>query len=339
LKVSSLLLLLLVSLSSLPAVCAQEQQNMTRLQLFRQRMQQRKQSQSGANQSADPSAANRADSDDSEATQPANRPSAAAVSAALVAQDVAYGPEQRQKLDIYAPPKQNILAPVVLFVHGGGWKRGNKSQHSAKGVAFANHGVVFVCTNYRLAPNVVHPKQIQDIASAFAWVNTNIKKYGGDPYKMFVMGHSAGAHLVDLLATNDKYLAEKGLSFSDVKGVVSLDTASLNLVERGSQPGLASKMVGEMVETAFGHDRNTLIDASPMLNIQKGKKYPPFLMFYSAQRADSRAAHKEFEQTLLDSGGTITLRSEPLNHAEISQGAGNEQSDIFVQSLQFIQGK
>ena len=253
------------------------------------------------------------------------------------AHNVSYGEDERQKLDVYAPHEHKALLPVVLFVHGGGWSMGNKRQHIAKGDAFAKHDVVCVCTNYRLAPNVMHPKQIEDIASAFAWVKTHIKEYGGNPDQIFVMGHSAGAQLVDLLATNDKYLAQKGLSLKDVKGVISLDTASLNLLERGKEPGEAGEKVGEMIETAFGHDRKTLIDASPTLSIHQGKTYPPFLMFCGKKRADARAAHTQFEKALRKVGGNVTVKLVPLSHRDISLGAGDEQSPVFKESLAFIQ--
>ncbi len=242
--------------------------------------------------------------------------------------------QKRQKLDVYAPPKGTVGAPVVLFAHGGGWATGNKSQHAIKGSTYANHGVLFICTNYQLAPNVMHPKQVQDIASAFAWVKAHAKEYGGDPNKIYVMGHSAGAQLVDLLATNDKYLAEKGLKLSDIKGCISLDTASLNLKDRRSMPEQSPAF--QMVANAFGKDPKVLADASPMLNLVKGKKYPPFLMIASAFRRDSKAAHFEFEKSVQAVGGTITTTYVPLDHKGVNKAAGTEGTDVFKQCLAFI---
>ena len=255
------------------------------------------------------------------------------------ARDVAFGSDPLQKLDVYAPAKGSPLGPVILFAHGGGWKRGDKKQHGVKGAAYSSQGVLFISTNYRLAPNVMHPKEIEDIASAFAWVKAHAAQYGGDPNRIYVMGHSAGAHLVDLLATNDKYLAEKGLKLSDIKGCISLDTASLDLTERAALPGPASKMVADMVKVAFGTDPKVLTDASPMLQLHKGKTYPNFLMICSGNRRDSLAAHKQFEKAVHDANGTVTTKVVPLNHGEISQAAGNTKTDVFQTCMSFVQGK
>jgi acetyl esterase/lipase len=255
------------------------------------------------------------------------------------ARDVAYGSDPLQKLDVYAPAKGSPPGPVILFAHGGGWKRGDKKQHGAKGAAYSSHGVLFISTNYRLAPNVMHPKEIQDIAGAFAWTKAHAAEYGGDPNRIYVMGHSAGAHLVDLLATNDKYLEEKGLKLSDVKGCISLDTASLDLTERASLPGPASKMVADMIKNAFGTDPKVLTEASPLLQLHTGKTYPKFLMICSGNRRDSLAAHKQFEKAVHDAGGSVITKVVPLNHGEISQAAGNEKTDVFTQILAFVEGK
>lgn len=255
------------------------------------------------------------------------------------ARDVAYGSDPLQKLDVYAPAKGKATGPVILFAHGGGWKRGDKRQHGPKGAAYSSNGIVFISTNYRLAPNVMHPKEIEDIASAFAWVKAHAKDYGGDPNKIYVMGHSAGAHLVDLLSTNEKFLAEKALKLSDIKGCISLDTASLDLTERAKMPGVASKMVGEMVTTAFGTDPKVLTEASPLLQLKKGKTYPPFLMICGANRRDSMAAHTAFDKAVHDCGGTVTTKVVPLNHGQISQAAGNSSTDVFAACLNFVEGK
>ncbi len=255
------------------------------------------------------------------------------------ARDVAYGTDPLQKLDVYAPARGTARGPVILFAHGGGWKRGDKKQHGVKGAAYSGKGILFISTNYRLAPNVMHPKEIEDIASAFAWVKAHAKDYGGDPNKIYVMGHSAGAHLVDLLSTNEKFLAEKGLKLSDIKGCISLDTASLDLTERAKLPGLASKMVGEMVTNAFGTDPKVLKEASPLLQLQKGKTYPPFLMICGANRKDSMAAHKAFDKAVHECGGTVITKVVPLNHGQISQAAGNTKTDVFAACLAFIEGK
>ncbi|MBX9724901.1 MAG: alpha/beta hydrolase [Candidatus Obscuribacterales bacterium] len=253
-----------------------------------------------------------------------------------VQHDLAYGKEPRQKLDVYAPKDKKTLHPIVLFVHGGGWRVGNKSQQVDKGAVFASNGVVFVSTNYRLAPEVQHPLQIQDIASAFAWVKKHAAEFGGDPDKIFLMGHSAGAQLVDLLGTNDRFLLEQELSLKDVKGVISLDTASLNLGERSKESTAEGAMVGDMIKSAFGTDPKVLADASPTLCIKTGKSYPPFLMFCGERRTSCVAQHGKFEAALKKAGGTVKVYPVPLSHGAISQAAGQEDTDIFKKSMALI---
>ncbi len=253
-----------------------------------------------------------------------------------VKRDIEYGTEPRQKLDVYAPKDRKTLHPVLIFVHGGGWRVGNKSQHVEKGAVFAANGVLFVATNYRLAPEVQHPLQIQDIASAFAWVKKHAEEFGGNPNQIYLMGHSAGAQLVDLLGTNDRFLVEKGLSLKDVKGVISLDTASLNLGERSKESTAEGAMVGDMIKSAFGTDPKVLADASPTLCIKAGKSYPPFLMFCGERRTSCVAQHEKFEAAFKKVGATVKVCPVPLSHGAISQAAGQADTDIFKQSLALI---
>ena len=152
------------------------------------------------------------------------------------------------------------------------------------------------------------------------------------------MGHSAGAHLVDLRATNDRYLIEKGMTLKDIKGVISLDTASLNLAERKAEDTREANIVGGMIDAAFGTDPKTLADASPTLAIHPGKQYPPFLMFCGEKRASCQVQHKKFSDALTKAGGQVSIKVVPLSHSEINQAAGQTDSSIFKDSLKFIKG-
>lgn len=250
--------------------------------------------------------------------------------------NVAYGKEARQVLDIYTPKQAKGPLPVIFFCHGGGWRIGNKSMHVEKGSSWASNGVIFVSTNYRLAPEATHPKQIQDVASAFAWVKSHATEIGADPNRLYVMGHSAGAQLVDLLGTNERFLAEKGLSLKDIRGVISLDTASLDLNQRLSDGSPEGKAVGDMITTAFGSDPKILAEASPTSNIHSGQKYPDFLLFCGAKRVACVAQHKVFSQALEKAGGKVTVRAVPLSHSEISKAAGQPNSDIFKEVMEFV---
>lgn len=131
-------------------------------------------------------------------------------------------PHARQVLDVYAPADAKNL-PVVFWIHGGGWQTGDKSEVQLKPKAFVEKGFVFVATNYRLLPDVDIGTIVRDVAKAAGWVHKNIAEHGGDPKKLFVMGHSAGAQLAALICIDDRYLKAEGVPLSAVKGCVPVD--------------------------------------------------------------------------------------------------------------------
>jgi acetyl esterase/lipase len=197
--------------------------------------------------------------------------------------DLAYGREADQSLDIYYPDRcLAARCPVVMWVHGGGWRTGDKGNNGAKDLAatWENAGAVVVTLNYRLTPDVVHPAHVQDVAAGIAWTRANIGRYGGDPQRLFLLGHSAGAHLVALVATDPQYLAAHGLGLREsVSGVMPIDTASYDLVANN---GTA---VGRMIENAFGTDPAVLRAASPLLIVKPGSQdYPPFVIAAAKRR-------------------------------------------------------
>ena len=111
----------------------------------------------------------------------------------------------RQKVDIYAPAGAKNL-PVVFWIHGGGWQAGDKTSVQIKPQVFVEKGFVFVSTNYRLLPTVEMPAIVQDIAKSIHWVHDHIAEHGGDPKRILVMGHSAGAQLAALICTDERFL-------------------------------------------------------------------------------------------------------------------------------------
>ena len=129
---------------------------------------------------------------------------------------------ERQVLDVYAPDEAKDL-PVVFWIHGGGWQTGDKSDVQVKPRVFTERGFVFVSTNYRLLPHVEMEVLFRDVAKSLGWVHKNIARYGGDPNRIFVMGHSAGAQLAALLCIDDRYLQAEGVPFDALKGCVPVD--------------------------------------------------------------------------------------------------------------------
>jgi len=209
---------------------------------------------------------------------------------------------KKHKLDIYFP-KGKKNCPVLFFVHGGAWKSGDRAQYPLLGKGFAEQGIVTVVISYRLSPGVQHPAHIQDTAKAFAWVCDNIGKHGGRADRIFAAGHSAGGHLVALLATNPEFLKAEGRTAKDIRGVLPMSGVFTIL------PGIMSG--------AFGNDAEIIRKASP--TNCAGPNLPPFLISYAssdiptlgsmAEQLDRKLRDNKVESTL--------LRMEDRNHITI----------------------
>jgi len=135
---------------------------------------------------------------------------------------LAYGDDPRQKLDIYRPVTALPDAPVVVFFYGGSWNSGSRDDYGFVGEALAARGIVVVIADYRLYPQVRYPRFLQDGAQAVAWAYQHSAEYGGDPRKLYVMGHSSGAYNAAMLALDPQWLAGVGLSPSVFKGWIGL---------------------------------------------------------------------------------------------------------------------
>lgn len=170
---------------------------------------------------------------------------------------------ERHKLDLYLPKGVKDFA-TLLFAHGGGWKNGSKEEFAFLGKALAREGIAVAAVNYRLHPKVRFPANVEDVARAFNWVHSNIAKHGGRSDRIFVGGHSAGGHLVSVLATDDSYLKAHKLAQSDVRGIISI--SGLYSIPRGRFP-------------LFDDTDEAARKASPIQQIT-GKE-PPFLLLYA----------------------------------------------------------
>lgn len=135
--------------------------------------------------------------------------------------DIAYGDKPRQLLDTYAPSGAKGL-PVVVFWYGGAWSSGSKTDYRFVGTALAENGFVAVLPDYRLYPSAVFPGFVDDGARAVAWVQHHAQEFGGDPKRIVLMGHSAGAHMASMLALAPKYLTAAGAAQADIVGLVGL---------------------------------------------------------------------------------------------------------------------
>lgn len=226
---------------------------------------------------------------------------------------------ERQTLDVYAQAEGKDH-PVVLWIHGGGWKAGNKSGVQKKPEAFVGKGFVFVSTNYRFVPTVTVKEMTGDIAKAIRWVHDHAQEYGGDPEKIFVMGHSAGAHLAALVCTDDSYLKAEGLSLSIIKGCVPVDVSVYDIPKRlkdgGAVPPAALKNV-------FGDTEESQREYSPAAHVAKGKGIPPFLILYVASRPDTKAQSEWFAEKLHGAGVEAkVVPAEGKTHGTINADLG-----------------
>lgn len=137
--------------------------------------------------------------------------------------DIAYGESPRQRLDIYRPDSAgNGTHPVVVFFYGGSWKSGSRADYAFVGEALAKRGIVTVIADYRLYPEVRFPDFLRDSAAAVAWAHANAARFGGDPQRLFVMGHSAGGYNAAMIALDARWLAPHGLSPRALAGWIGL---------------------------------------------------------------------------------------------------------------------
>lgn len=135
---------------------------------------------------------------------------------------IAYGDHPRQKLDVYAPRNPSAGAPVVVFFYGGNWNSGERGLYRFVGRSLAQDGVIVVIPDYRVYPTVRWPDFLRDSARATRWARDNAQRLGGDPQRLVLMGHSAGAYNAAALATDERWLGEAGLAKRDIAGVVGL---------------------------------------------------------------------------------------------------------------------
>lgn len=138
------------------------------------------------------------------------------------ASDLKYGNDPRNRLDVYTPVNLAADAPVVVFFYGGSWNSGSRSDYGFVGEALAARGIVAVIADYRLYPQVHYQGFLEDSARAVGWTREHIRQYGGDPARLYVMGHSAGGYNAAMVALDPKWLAAMGMKPSMLSGWIGL---------------------------------------------------------------------------------------------------------------------
>jgi len=252
-----------------------------------------------------------------------------AAAQADVKRDIAYdgSPDPKRTLDVYSPANAKNL-PVVFWIHGGGWQAGDKTDVKTKPQAFLDKGFVFVSINYRLLPDVDMGTLIRDVAKAFRWVEDYISDYGGDPKRVLVGGHSAGAQLAAIICTDEKYLKEQGVSFDVVKGCVPVDgdtydvPAIIELAEtRWRTHGMPPAKFGHREK--FGNDAAKHRDFSAVYHVAKDKGIPPFLILYVSSHPDTSAQAYRLNAVLKDAGvPSRAFGAKDTNHSKLNDDLG-----------------
>jgi len=212
---------------------------------------------------------------------------------------------ERQVLDIYTPDgAKGKRLPVVFWIHGGGWQQGDKSDVALKPQFFVDRGCVFVSTNYRLYPHVDMATLIGDVAKALGWVHAHIGEYGGDPNRIIVGGHSAGAQLAAIICTDERYLKSEGVALAVLKGCIPVDGDTYYLPGIITVAEIRAHMHGlpqagpSGHRAKFGNDPVKHLDFSAVTHVAPGKNIPPFLIMYVSGQPDTTAQAKRLAAAL-----------------------------------------
>lgn len=250
--------------------------------------------------------------------------------------------DKLQTLDVYAPANAKNL-PVVFWIHGGGWQGGDKAEVYSKPQVFNAKGFILVSTNYRLLPNVDMATLTRDVAKAIRWVHDHIGEHGGDPKRLLIMGHSAGAQLAALLCTDERYLKEEGLSFAIIKGCVPVDgdtydiPAMIEVAElRYRLHGLPLPKMGHRIK--FGNDPAKHKDFSAVTHVGKGKGIPPFLILYVANHPDVTAQALRLGNVLKAAEVPVTLfGAKETTHTRINADLGRADDPATAALFAFME--
>lgn len=237
---------------------------------------------------------------------------------------IAYGSDPLQVLDIWRAKGAKGPVPLIVHVHGGGWKRGSKDNATGrfKPVHYPEQGYAFASINYRLVPAATVEQQAADVAGAVKALVERAATLGIDRRRIVLMGHSAGAHLVALVGTDERYLKGAGLSFADIAGVIPNDGAAYDVP---AQMKDGPPIMQATYKQAFGSDPARQKALSPTAHAD-GPNARDFLLLY-VQRPDGVRQAKALGDALTAGGSRVEHGSFPgeglKGHAEINRSLGD----------------
>lgn len=248
--------------------------------------------------------------------------------------NLAYGPSPDQRLDVYLPPAAGVPTPgkpLLFMVHGGGWSRGDKTATSVvthKLAHWSAQGVVVVSVNYRMRPEVDPLVQAQDVAKALAHVQTQAHGWGADGARVVALGHSAGAHLVSLLASAPELVQAAGAR--PVLGTVALDSAAFDV------PAIMNARHFPLYDEAFGTDPTLWRAASPLHRLTQAGA--PLMAVCSTRRKAACEQAHAYQTHARKLGMQVTVLGQDLSHRDINDKLGlpgpyTDAVDTFIRAL------
>lgn len=226
--------------------------------------------------------------------------------AATAPREIAYGNDPLQRLDFYPARGASGPSPLFVFVHGGGWRQGDKRNATGveKVAHFTGRGFAFASVNYRLVPGARVEDQAQDVANAIGHLVAHARELGIDARRIVLAGHSAGAHLSALAATDPQYLKRAGLRLDQIRGVVLLDGAAYDLpAQRAEGPRIMQRTYAQ----AFGDDPARQRALSPTLHAA-APNVPAFLILH-VDRADGRRQSEALGAALRRAGVRVSVQA------------------------------
>jgi arylformamidase len=242
-------------------------------------------------------------------------------------------PVNLNSMDIYYDPARKATGcKVVLFVHGGGWVQGDKKGVGLNAIYFVSRGYIFISTNYRLLPGYKWPTQEQDVSAAVAYVVKHVAEVGGDPNKIYMVGHSAGSIITANVSCNENYLKAVGLPLTTIKGTILLDATYNYTTVQAIDPKRYKKLL-ELV----GDNKDQQWEASPIKWVASNKGMPRFLCCYANSFPITNIGTNEFYQALLKAGIGATLKYAPnCNHTQIALGICQNKDGMGEAVLAFL---
>lgn len=234
--------------------------------------------------------------------------------------ELTYGGDAKQRLDLIAPKGVAQPVPLVVFIHGGGWSIGDKGHgDGTKATYFTGRGYAYASLNYRLVPNATVEQQGADVAAALAYLRANATSLGIDPNRIVIMGHSAGAHLAALVASDPAYFNAARVPMAAVKGVILLDGAAYDVPRQIANP---DNKLPSMYKAAFGSDPKRQVALS-LLAHAAGPNVADWLILPVADRPDSPEQSRALAAAL-NKGGSRAMVTPVANssHMKLNKDLG-----------------